>query len=99
MGTGRSARLLSGARTAAAGERSEARTWEGRVAVTVVWGRQSVAVVERSERADDDATPEVCTLGRGSLEQPVSIRLGTSLKLSRRAVEVRCVDGAWWQVR
>jgi hypothetical protein len=70
------------------------------VPITVVCGRQRVTVIELSEgAADDGVEAEVCTIGRGSPQFPVDIRLADSAGLSRRAALVRCVDGSWWQIR
>ena len=69
------------------------------MAVTVVCGRQQVTVVERSEGAGDGVEPEICNIGRGSPQQPVDIRLSDHVSLSRRAAQVRCIDGSWWQLR
>lgn len=69
------------------------------MAVTVVCGRQQATVVERSEGAGDGIEPEICNIGRGSPQQPVEIRLSDHVSLSRRAAQVRCIDGSWWQLR
>jgi|tagenome__1003787_1003787.scaffolds.fasta_scaffold20986158_3 hypothetical protein len=69
------------------------------MAVTVVCGRQHVTVVERSERAGDGIEPDICNIGRGSPQQPVDVRLSDHVSLSRRAAQVRCIDGSWWQIR
>lgn len=69
------------------------------MAVTVVCGRQRVTVVERPEAAGDETGSEICTIGRGSAQFPVDVRLGDSVALSRHAAQVRCIDGSWWQLR
>lgn len=69
------------------------------VAVTVVCGRQQVLVVERPEGSTAQIASEVCTIGRGSPQLPVDIRLSDSVALSRHAAQVRCIDGSWWQIR
>src|ERR1700750_645065 len=69
------------------------------MAVAVVCGRQHVTVVERSEGASDGVEPDICKRGRVSPQQPVAVRLSDPLSLSRRAAQVRCIDGSWWQIR
>src|SRR5262245_14725139 len=68
------------------------------MAISVVCGRQRVTVVEPPEGAATEHT-HPCHVGRGSPQLPVDVRLGDSAALSRRAAEVRCIDGSWWQIR
>ena len=69
------------------------------MAITVVCGRQRVTVVECPEGAIDDSMSDICNVGRGSPQLPVDVRLGEAATLSRRAAQVRCIDGSWWQIR
>jgi hypothetical protein len=66
----------------------------------VVCGRQRVTVVECPEGSVDEyQTSYHCNVGRGSPQQPVDVQLGESAALSRRAGQLRCIDGSWWQIR